>query len=184
MHRKYRPWHYEERIRKIRAAMPAAAIGADVMAGFPGETEADFEENRQFIASLPFTYLHVFTYSARPGTPAADMQDQLPVEIKRERNRILRELAAEKKMEFMRSLVGQTVSTITLSVVEDGRTESLTDNYQKLWLEGALAANQIVAAHVRALSDDALVGVASDLGDSGDLGYSSISRSPDDPISR
>jgi len=158
MHRKYRPWHYEERIRKIRAAMPVAAIGADVMAGFPGETEAEFEENRQFIASLPFTYLHVFTYSARPGTPAADMRNQLPVEIKRERNRILRELAAEKKEEFMGSLVGQTVSTITLSVVEDGRTETLTDNYQKLWLEGALPANQILSARVEGLGADALVG--------------------------
>ena len=164
MHRKYRPWHYEERIRKIRAAMPVAAIGADVMAGFPGETEAEFEENRQFIASLPFTYLHVFTYSARPGTPAADMQNQLPVEIKRERNRILRELAAEKKQEFMRSLVGQTVSTITLSVVEDGRTETLTDNYQKLWLEGPLPANQIVKARVRAISNDSLIGLAMDAG--------------------
>ncbi|MFI5089020.1 MAG: tRNA (N(6)-L-threonylcarbamoyladenosine(37)-C(2))-methylthiotransferase MtaB [Terriglobales bacterium] len=164
MHRKYRPWHYEERIRKIRAAMPVAAIGADVMAGFPGETEAEFEENRQFIASLPFTYLHVFTYSARPGTPAADMQNQLPVEIKRERNRILRELAAEKKQEFMRSLVGQTVSTITLSVVEDGRTETLTDNYQKLWLEGPRPANQIVKARVRAISNDSLIGLAMDAG--------------------
>jgi len=158
MHRKYRPWHYEDRIRRIRAAMPTAAIGADVMAGFAGETEAEFEENRQFIASLPFTYLHVFTYSARPGTPAADMQGQLPVEIRRERNRILRELAAEKKKEFMQSLVGQTVSTITLSVVEDGRTESLTDNYQKLWLEGALPANHILSARVEAFDGDALVG--------------------------
>ena len=78
MHRKYRPWHYEDRIRRIRAAMPMAAIGADVMVGFPGETDADFEENRQFIASLPFTYLHVFTYSARSGTPAAEMPDQVP----------------------------------------------------------------------------------------------------------
>jgi len=164
MHRKYRPGHYENRIRRIRAAMPTAAIGADVMVGFPGETDADFEENRQFIASLPFTYLHVFTYSARPGTPAADMQDQLPAEIRRERNRILRELGAEKKKEFMRSLVGQAVSTITLSVVEDGRTETLTDNYQKLWLESALSANQIVAAQVRAVSDDALIGLAVDVG--------------------
>jgi len=164
MHRKYRPWHYENRVRRIRAAMPTAAIGADVMVGFPAETDADFEENRQFIVSLPFTYLHVFTYSARPGTPAADMQDQLPVEIRRERNHILRELAAEKKKEFMQSLVGQAVSTITLSVVEDGRTETLTDNYQKLWLEGALSANQIVAAQVRAVSDDALIGLAVDVG--------------------
>jgi threonylcarbamoyladenosine tRNA methylthiotransferase MtaB len=66
MHRKYRPWHYQDRIRKIRVALPTAAIGADVMVGFPGETDAAFEENHRFIASLPFTYLHVFTYSARP----------------------------------------------------------------------------------------------------------------------
>ena len=158
MHRRYRPWHYEERIRRIRAAMPTAAIGADVMVGFPGETGAEFEENRQFIASLPFTYLHVFTYSPRPGTPAAEMPQQVAPEIKRERNRVLRELAAEKKQAFMQSLVGQTVSTITLSVVENGRTESLTDNYQKLWLEGALPANQILSARVEGLGADALVG--------------------------
>ena len=71
MHRKYRPRHYEDRIRKARAWMPDAAIGADVMTGFPGETDAEFEESRAFIESLPFTYLHVFTYSERPGTPAA-----------------------------------------------------------------------------------------------------------------
>ena len=63
MHRKYRPWHYAEKIRKIHEAMPEAAIGADVMVGFPGETDALFEENRSFIEHLPFTYLHVFTYS-------------------------------------------------------------------------------------------------------------------------
>ena len=71
MHRKYRPWHYREKIEKIRAAMPTAAIGADVMVGFPGETDAEFDETRRLIEDLPFTYLHVFTYSARPGTPAA-----------------------------------------------------------------------------------------------------------------
>ena len=72
MHRKYRPRHYADRIAKARAAMPDCAVGADVMTGFPGETEAEFEESRAFIESLPFTYLHVFTYSERPGTPAAE----------------------------------------------------------------------------------------------------------------
>ena len=71
MHRKYRPWHYREKIEKIRSAMPDAAIGADVMVGFPGESGAEFEETRRMIEDLPFTYLHVFTFSARPGTPAA-----------------------------------------------------------------------------------------------------------------
>jgi threonylcarbamoyladenosine tRNA methylthiotransferase MtaB len=159
MHRKYRPWHYEDRVRKIRAAMPAAAIGADVMVGFPGETDTEFEDNRRFIASLPLTYLHVFTYSPRPGTPAAEMPQQIAPEVKRERNHVLRKVAAEKKKEFMQSLVGQAVSTITLSRIEDGRTETLTDNYQKLWLEGRHQANQIVMAKVRASGDDALLGV-------------------------
>ena len=182
MHRKYRPWHYEDRIRRIRAAMPLAAIGADVMVGFPGESEVEFEENRRFIASLPFTYLHVFTYSPRPGTPAAEMAQQVAAEVKRERNRVLRELAAERKRAFMQSLVGQTVSTITLSVVEAGRTETLTDNYQKLWLEGEHPANQIIPAQVLAICGDALVGVASDFGDHGNVGDSG--DSPDDPIFR
>src|SRR5205807_5079052 len=92
MHRKYRPWHYREKIEKIRSAMPTAAIGADVMVGFPGETDVEFESTRKMVQDLPFTYLHVFTYSARPGTPAAEMVKHVPVQIARERNRILREL--------------------------------------------------------------------------------------------
>ncbi len=79
MHRRYRPWHYEDRIQRIHAAMPQAAIGADVMVGFPGESEEDFEQTRAFIERLPFTYLHVFTYSSRPGTPSAQMPAQVPV---------------------------------------------------------------------------------------------------------
>lgn len=114
MHRKYRPWHYREKITKIRAAMPDAAIGADVMVGFPGETDAEFEETRQMIEELPFTYLHVFTFSARPGTPAATMANQVPVHVARERNRVLRELAAKKRLAFMRNLVGRKVEAITL----------------------------------------------------------------------
>src|SRR6202040_1842704 len=101
MHRKYRPWYYREKLEKIHAAMPMAAIGADVMVGFPGETAAEFEETRRLIEELPFTYLHVFTYSARPGTPAATLANQVPAQIARERNRILRDIAAEKKLAFM-----------------------------------------------------------------------------------
>ena len=80
MHRKYRPWHYADRIERIRRAMPDAAIGADVMVGFPGETDDDFEQTRALIERLPFTYLHVFTYSSRPGTPSAEMPEQVPVQ--------------------------------------------------------------------------------------------------------
>jgi len=129
MHRKYRPWHYREKILKIRAAMPTAAIGADVMVGFPGETEAEFGETRRMIEELPLTYLHVFTYSARPATPAAEQPGQVPVAVARERNRVLREIASQKKKAFMRSLVGTVVEAITLQSGGAEFTEALTENY-------------------------------------------------------
>jgi threonylcarbamoyladenosine tRNA methylthiotransferase MtaB len=168
MHRKYRPWHYREKIEKIRAAMPTAAIGADVMAGFPGETDAEFDATRRLIEELPFTYLHVFTYSARPGTPASSMQNQVPVHVARDRNRILREIAQEKKLRFMRSFVGHTVDAITLGESEPAAaarqcekfTEALTDNYLKLHLNGHHASNKWMKIEVTGIEDDALVGEA------------------------
>lgn len=162
MHRKYRPWHYREKIEKIRAAMPAAAIGADVMVGFPGETDSEFEATRRMIADLPFTYLHVFTYSPRPGTPAASMPDQVPVHVARERNRILREMAAEKKLAFMRSFLGKTLHAITLNVGSNDSggefTEALTDNYLKLRLRGRHQPNRWIGAFVDDVVHGALVG--------------------------
>jgi threonylcarbamoyladenosine tRNA methylthiotransferase MtaB len=186
MHRKYRPWHYREKVMKIRAAMPTAAIGADVMVGFPGETDAEFEATRRMIEDLPFTYLHVFTYSPRPGTPAAIMRNQVPVEVGRERNRILRELAAEKKFAFMRSLIGKEIEAITLkspcgaapprATVEKtpacegpaaegfparenaDSTEALTDNFLKLHLHGRHEPNRWLRVRVDDVGDGALIG--------------------------
>ena len=164
MHRKYRPWHYREKIGNIRAAMPTAAIGADVMVGFPGETDAEFEETRRMAEDLPLTYLHVFTYSARPGTPAAEKSGQVPAHVARERSRILREMASEKKLAFMRGFVGGTVEAITLSVSDRDPaaecTETLTDNYLQLRLTGKHAPNQWIRAKVEKILNGELVGVA------------------------
>lgn len=165
MHRKYRPWHYREKIEKIRAAIPTAAIGADVMAGFPGETEAEFEETRSMIEDLPFTYLHVFTYSARPGTPAAGMPGQVPVQVARARNRILRELGEEKKLAFMRSFIGRTVEAITLASEAHENspaafTEALTDNYLKLHLRGRHEPNRWIRSQAACVENSALVATA------------------------
>lgn len=164
MHRKYRPWHYREKIEKIRAAMPGAAIGADVMVGFPGETDAEFEETRRMIEGLPFTYLHVFTFSVRPSTPAASMPRQVPVHIARERNRILRELASAKKLAFMRAFIGKPLQAITLNVSgedADGPwTEALTDNYLKLRLRGRHHANQWLTARIDDVRNGELIGNA------------------------
>jgi threonylcarbamoyladenosine tRNA methylthiotransferase MtaB len=164
MHRKYRPWHYREKIEKIHAAMPTAAIGADVMTGFPGETDSEFESTHRLIEELPFTYLHVFTYSARPGTPAAAMLNQLPIHVARERNQILRDLATSKKQTFMQSFIGKRLQAITLSAMQkrsDGDfTEALTDNYQKLFLKGRHEANRWIKADIAAVEDGALLGSA------------------------
>ncbi len=154
MHRRYRPWHYADRIQRLRASMPTAAIGADVMVGFPGETDEHFEETRSFIESLPFTYLHVFTYSSRPGTPSAAMTEQVPVHIARERNKVLRELIAQKKQGFMRTLVGSEVEAVTLTTAN----EALTDNYQKMKLAGPHVSNRLVRAQVESVDGDALMG--------------------------
>jgi threonylcarbamoyladenosine tRNA methylthiotransferase MtaB len=158
MHRKYRPWHYREKILKIRAAMPTAAIGADVMVGFPGETEAEFDETRRMVEELPFTYLHVFTYSARPGTPAAEQPGQVPVAVARERNRVLREIASQKKAVFMRSLVGTVVEAITLQSGGAEFTEALTDNYLKLRISGRHEANRWMNVKVEVVNGEMLVG--------------------------
>src|SRR5882724_2124028 len=165
MHRKYRPWHYREKIEKIHRAMPTAAIGADVMTGFPGETEAEFEQTRRLVEVLPFTYLHVFIYSARPGTPAASMDKQVPIHVARERSRILRDLIAEKKLVFMSRFIGGPVELITLNVTGSDRegeyTEGLTDNYLAVRLQGNHPPNRWLRAKVEGVLHGALLGVAS-----------------------
>jgi threonylcarbamoyladenosine tRNA methylthiotransferase MtaB len=158
MHRKYRPWHYREKILKIREAMPNAAIGADVMVGFPGETEAEFIETRSMIEDLPFTYLHVFTYSARPGTPAAAQSGQVPVAVARERNRVLRDIASAKNGDFMYSMVGTLVEAITLRANGADFTEALTENYLKVKIPSYRHANQWHYLNILSVEGGMLVG--------------------------
>jgi threonylcarbamoyladenosine tRNA methylthiotransferase MtaB len=160
MHRKYRPWHYRQKISKIREAMPSAAIGADVMVGFPGETESEFAETRRMIEDLPFTYLHVFTYSARPGTPAATHINQVRVAVARDRNQELREIAAAKRVSFMREQVGRVVEAITLRSANDDKesTEALTDNYLKVKIPGRLESNRWIEVRVQQAGVDVLEG--------------------------
>ena len=147
MHRKYRPRHYADRVQQARALMPDAAIGADVMTGFPGETEELFEESRQFIAAMPFTYLHVFTYSERPGTPAASMPGAVPIPVRKERNRVLRELAEAKNRTFRESLTGREFTAVTL----DPPGSALTDNFVKATLDMPYTPNRLVRLRIGGL---------------------------------
>jgi threonylcarbamoyladenosine tRNA methylthiotransferase MtaB len=158
MHRKYRPCHYADRVWKARALMPDAAIGADVMVGHPGETDAEFEDSRRFIESMPFTYLHVFTYSERPGTPAAEDPDSVPMAIRKQRNRVLRELAAAKNREFRERMVGRTLSAVTLhgtgTAINAGR--ALTDNYLQVDLAAYRVPNELVDLRIGAVTSAGL----------------------------
>jgi threonylcarbamoyladenosine tRNA methylthiotransferase MtaB len=150
MHRKYRPRHYADRILKARALMPQCAVGADVMTGFPGETDAEFEDSRAFIDSLPFTYLHVFTYSARPGTPAAEAPGQVPMAVRKQRTKVLRELGEAKSREFRTSFIGQRVSLVTL---ESGRF-GISENYLKVAYAQPRVPNQIEEVSIGGLTAD------------------------------
>lgn len=144
MKRRYRTRHYEDRILRARRLMPEAAIGADVMTGFPGETDAEFEESRAFIERMPFTYLHVFTYSERPGTPAAEWREQVPVPVRKQRNEILRRLASDKNASFRQEFAGKRLSVVTL---DPGRP-ALSSNYLNVELATPRPANEIVEVEI------------------------------------
>ena len=140
MFRKYRTRHYASRVELARKLMPDAAIGADVMTGFPGETDGEFTESLRFIEEQPFTYLHVFTYSERPGTAAAALPNPVPVPVRRERTSILRELSERKNREFRSRMTGKTIRAITL----EQRGMALTTNFLKLEMAVARAPNQML----------------------------------------
>ena len=163
MYRRYRPWHYAEKLAAIRALLPDAAIGADVMIGFPGETDALFQESYDFIAAQPFTYLHLFPFSARPGTPAWELHHQNPVPVRavQERMAALRDLIAEKSRVFRSGFIGRTLSAVTIgddaaSAGTGPTTQAVTDNFLKVTLDAALPANRLITARITALWDDGL----------------------------
>ena len=134
MNRRYWTTQYAERIHAVRAALPHAAIGADVMVGFPGETAADHSASLRFIESLPLTYVHVFPYSQRPGTPAAARPGQVEGSIAHERGREVRATVEEKQQAFLAAQVGRRLAALTLDDRADGAPVALTSNYLKVAL--------------------------------------------------
>jgi len=152
MFRKYRTRHYASRLEIAHRLMPDAAIGADVMTGFPGETDAEFAETVRFIEQHPFTYLHVFTYSERPGTAAAARSDQVPLHVRRERTRLLREISEAKNREFRRSMLGKTLPAVTL----DHGSAALSTNFLRIELAQPREPNQLVDVEIGSLTQTGL----------------------------
>ncbi len=136
MRRRYSPEQYRAVIERVYEKMPHAAVGIDVIVGFPGETEELFEESMAFIKSLNFTYLHVFTYSERANTPAASYPNPVPMKVRKARTARLRALSEERRMAHYQRNVGEVRSVIPEHYDPDRKAWSaFTENYVKVWYE-------------------------------------------------
>lgn len=130
MRRNYRTRHYRRVVERLRERVPDIAVGADVIVGFPGEGDAEFEATRRFIESVGLDYLHVFSWSAREETPAAALPGRVPPPEVRRRAGLLRELAERRSLLFRRRFLGRTLEAVTLDALrEDGRRRALTGNF-------------------------------------------------------
>ena len=132
MHRRYSRNLFAQRIETIRTLLPFACIAVDVIVGFPEETEADFLDTYQFLNDLEVSYLHVFPYSKRPGTPAAKMAQQTSATQRKERSQMLHRLSDEKKLQFIRSNIGRAENVLFESELSKGNMHGFTRNYIKV----------------------------------------------------
>lgn len=132
MKRRYLSGLYQERVAKIREVMPDACIGVDVIVGFPGETEEKFLETYQFLTELPISYLHVFTYSERENTEAADMEGVIPIPERKRRNKMLRILSEKKKMAFYQTQLGKSLPILWEHENKNGIMYGFTENYVRV----------------------------------------------------
>ena len=161
MHRRYRPWHYVQKVEALlHAAGPDLTLGADVMAGFPGETDAEFEETLALVRALPFGYLHLFPFSPRPATPAWALHAEkpIPAAVVDQRMAALRQLAAEKTYAHRSRFLHKQVDAITLHTPPElaarARTAALTANFLPVEIDCALPPNRLVRITVASLTPD------------------------------
>jgi threonylcarbamoyladenosine tRNA methylthiotransferase MtaB len=158
MRRPYTPEYYSDLVASIRCRIPDASIGADVMVGFPGESDEDFRSTYRLIETSALTYLHVFPFSSRPGTVAAGMPDHVPDHVARFRAKSLGQLISGKNEEFRRGIIGRQIEAL---VLEDG--SALSDNFIRVELgDGGqfpgleFPRNQWIRVRVTALTGDGL----------------------------
>lgn len=162
MKRRYLTKLYNDRVNKIREVMPDAAIGVDVIVGFPGETEELFMETYNFLNELPISYLHVFTYSERENTEAVGMQGVVPIPERKKRNKMLRILSEKKKMAFYQTQLGKTLPVLWEHENKDGKMYGFTENYVRVQKDFDQASvNQIEFLNLEKILSDGTVSVQS-----------------------
>ena len=160
MHRRYSVEQFTEKVIRCKEMVPEAAIGVDVVVGFPGETEEDFLKTYELLTSLPITYFHVFHYSKRPGTPAAKMEHQVPAKIKEERVAVLRKLDHKKRSAFYGSLIGKVHHVLVESERSaDGLAKGFTDNYIPVHFEAKPEnINRVLPVKLEKLQNSYVIG--------------------------
>ena len=162
MKRRYLTKLYNDRVNKIREVMPDAAIGVDVIVGFPGETEELFMETYNFLNELPVSYLHVFTYSERENTEAAGMDGAVPIPERKRRNKMLRILSEKKKMAFYQTQLGKTLPVLWEHENKDGKMYGFTENYVRVQKDfDEASVNQIEFLNLEKILSDGTVSVQS-----------------------
>jgi threonylcarbamoyladenosine tRNA methylthiotransferase MtaB len=157
MRRRYSVAYYSDLIKKLVGNIPELAIGSDIIVGFPGETEEQFENTYQNLNNLPISYIHVFSYSKRKGTPASLMENQVDEAIKKERNKKLTELAKQKSLDYRSSFVGKELEAM-IELSRDKKTgllKGVTDNFISILVEGSDDfMNKIAKVKISKLQDD------------------------------
>jgi threonylcarbamoyladenosine tRNA methylthiotransferase MtaB len=143
MNRHYTAGEYRALIESLAVRVPGIALGADVMVGFPGEGDNEYQNTVRLIEDLPLSHLHVFSYSPRPGTPASMMGKQVPERVKQERNAILRQIGMKKNREFRSRFLGKVMSVVVESESsrEGGVRTGLTDNYIRVTINDVEKGN-------------------------------------------
>jgi threonylcarbamoyladenosine tRNA methylthiotransferase MtaB len=158
MRRRYMRELYAERVARIRKVMPHACIGVDVIVGFPGETEALFRETYDFLHTLEISYLHVFTYSERPNTTAAEMEGTVPRPERRRRSKMLRSLSAKKRRAFYQSQLGEVRTVLFEGENKKGYIHGYTENYVKVKAPWDPArVNSLEKIQLKDIDEDGLV---------------------------
>lgn len=160
MRRRYKRELYTDRVQKIKALMPHACIGVDVIVGHPGETEDAFKETYLFLNELPVSYLHVFTYSERPNTTALSIKPIVPAHVRAERSKMLHNLSDKKRRAFYESQVGRDATVLFEEDIANGLMQGFTENYVRVVAQyDPLRINETVPVHLTSINTDGLMEV-------------------------
>ncbi|MEA4960349.1 tRNA (N(6)-L-threonylcarbamoyladenosine(37)-C(2))-methylthiotransferase MtaB [Lutispora sp.] len=162
MNRKYTTQEYMEVVKKLRSIYPEVGITTDIIVGFPGETQEEFEKTVQFVKEVSFSSMHIFKFSPRKGTPAAKFKGQVSAQVKEERSKIIFNIAKENQMKFMNSFIGKSLNVLFEQKIDENSNyyEGLTDNYIRVMAETAYdIKGKIISTKIKGINKDMMLGI-------------------------